>query len=140
MFQECTYHDSGADTQLLIAETWILVTVWELLALCLAVWIVIKHLRELRRPSTGWTVQDCFTVLNQTHLLTLQRLILCRSYLGILQILVLVEVFVLGSLLILGVRGYHAKLVAADEAAGMVTLEHARMSTGSDVQHGKRSE
>jgi len=47
--------------------TWILVTVWEVLALSLAVWIAVKHFRELRRHSTSGIIGDCFTVLMQTH-------------------------------------------------------------------------
>jgi hypothetical protein len=39
-------------------------TVWEVLALCLAVWIVVKHFRRL---PTGWTIEDCFTVLIKAH-------------------------------------------------------------------------
>jgi len=51
---------------LLIVVTWILGTVWEVLTLCLAVWIAIKHFREL---PTGWTIKDCFTVLIRSHVL-----------------------------------------------------------------------
>ncbi|KAG2352565.1 hypothetical protein BDR07DRAFT_834992 [Suillus spraguei] len=48
---------------------WILYTVWEFLALCLAVWIAVKHFRELRRPSTEGTIGDCFMVLMKSHVL-----------------------------------------------------------------------
>lgn len=52
----------------LVAVTWILGTLWEVLALCLAVWIAVKHFRELQRPPTGWTaVEDCFTMLMKSH-------------------------------------------------------------------------
>ncbi|KAG1856442.1 hypothetical protein F4604DRAFT_1798359 [Suillus subluteus] len=47
--------------------TWILGTVWEVLALCLAVWIAVNHLRELRRHPTNGIIGDCFTVLMKTH-------------------------------------------------------------------------
>jgi len=47
--------------------TWILATVWEVLALCLAVWIAVKHFRELRRHSTRGIIRDTFTILMQTH-------------------------------------------------------------------------
>jgi len=57
------------NAQLLITETWILVTAWEVLALSLAIWIVIQHLHELRRSSRGWTIRDCFAVLIKTHVL-----------------------------------------------------------------------
>ena len=53
--------------------TWILGSAWETLALSLAVWIAIKHFRELQRTSTGWAVQDCFTILMETHVLYFAR-------------------------------------------------------------------
>jgi hypothetical protein len=53
--------------------TWILSSAWETLALSLAVWITIKHFRELQRTSTGWAVGDCFTILMQTHVFYFAR-------------------------------------------------------------------
>jgi hypothetical protein len=55
---------------LMVSITWILGTVWEIVALCLAAWIAVKHFRELRRlgPLTGSTIGDCFTVLMKTHI------------------------------------------------------------------------
>jgi len=41
------------DTILLGSITWILGTAWEFLALCLAIWIAVKHFRELRSHSAG---------------------------------------------------------------------------------------
>ncbi|KAG2348147.1 hypothetical protein BDR05DRAFT_957795 [Suillus weaverae] len=60
-----------ADVQLLISMIWMLNTVWEVIALCLSVWIAVKHFRELRRlgPSTGSTIGDCFRVLIKSHVL-----------------------------------------------------------------------
>jgi hypothetical protein len=52
----------------LSAETWILGTAWEVLALCLAAWIAVKHFRELRRRSTGQAIEDCLTVLIKSHI------------------------------------------------------------------------
>ncbi|KIK35415.1 hypothetical protein CY34DRAFT_812198 [Suillus luteus UH-Slu-Lm8-n1] len=45
------------------------------LALCLSVWIAVKHFRDLRRlgPSTGSTIGDCFRVLIQSHVLYFAR-------------------------------------------------------------------
>jgi len=54
---------------LLMAEIWMLGTVWEVLALCLAVWIVVKHFCEIHRSSTGWVVENFFAVLIKTHVL-----------------------------------------------------------------------
>jgi hypothetical protein len=46
---------------------WILGTVWEIVALCLAAWIAVRHFRELRRRSTGPVIKTCMTVLIQSH-------------------------------------------------------------------------
>jgi hypothetical protein len=50
-------------------ETWIFGIAWEVLAIYLTLWVVVKHLRDLRRSSTGWTIGDCFKVLIKTHVL-----------------------------------------------------------------------
>jgi hypothetical protein len=70
----CNFNYKG-DAQLLFSMTWILNTVWEVLALCLSVWIAVKHFRDLRRlgPSTGSTIGDCFRVLIKSHVLYFAR-------------------------------------------------------------------
>lgn len=50
-----------------IIETSILGITWEVLALCLALWIVAKHVRELQQTSMGWTAGGCIAVLMETH-------------------------------------------------------------------------
>ncbi|OAX37023.1 hypothetical protein K503DRAFT_259856 [Rhizopogon vinicolor AM-OR11-026] len=62
----CLYDAGGS--LFLSGMNWILRLVWEILVICLAVWIAVKHFRELQRPSTGWAVGDYFTVLMKTHL------------------------------------------------------------------------
>lgn len=68
-------HLCGYDDTLLflIQVTWILGVAWEVLALSLAVRIAVKHFRELQRPSTGWAVSDCVTVLIKTHVFYFAR-------------------------------------------------------------------
>jgi hypothetical protein len=65
----CNYGYKG-DVQLLVPMVWVLGTAWEVLALCLSVWIAVKHFRDLRRlgPSTG-SIGDCFRVLIKSHVL-----------------------------------------------------------------------
>jgi len=58
---------------LLARITWISGSAWETLTLCLAVWIAIKHFRELRRTSTGWALGDYFTILMRTHVFYFAR-------------------------------------------------------------------
>ncbi|KAG2124384.1 hypothetical protein DEU56DRAFT_596763 [Suillus clintonianus] len=127
---------------------------WEVLALCLAVWIVIKHFCELQRQPRGWNIKDCFTVLIQTHVLYFVAFALTSSlklgnisqnmmndsivlYEGFIQIVTVVQLFVLGPRLILSVRVYHYQLLAdSDEGTAMTAIafqECSRESIGSDV-------
>ncbi|KAG1748920.1 uncharacterized protein EDB91DRAFT_1244726 [Suillus paluster] len=155
-----TYHCAaqGLDDSILIAKSWILTTVWEVLALCLAVWVAVQHFRELQRSSTGTTVRDCFTVLIKAHVLYFAAFVAVSCfnlgllspgvisesfpgglgvYNGILRIISLVQMFVLGPRLVLSIREYHATLVAtSDEGTGMSTIafqERLQVSTCSGV-------
>ncbi|KIK42796.1 hypothetical protein CY34DRAFT_752736 [Suillus luteus UH-Slu-Lm8-n1] len=154
----CGFED-GSQVQLLFSMIWTLNTVWEILALCLSVWIAVKHFRDLRRlgPSTGSTIGDCFRVLIQSHVLyfasfagvsCLQLIILSPDLAnsdpvgalilnGVLQILTVVQMFVLGPRLILSIREYHAKLVANSDADtnmnSIVFQAHVHISTSSTV-------
>lgn len=58
---------------LLVDITWIIGIGWEVLALSLAVWVAVKHLRELRQSSSGGILEDCFTVLIKTHVVYFAR-------------------------------------------------------------------
>lgn len=152
----CSY-DQEAYVSFLTSMTWILGTVWEVLALCLAVWIAVKHIRESHRPWTGWNVGDCFVVLIKTHVVYFTTFVavscLTLSYFsptladsssvadqiygGILQILWNMQMFVLGPWLILGVRGYNAKLVAESDSGADVTTvafqDRVYVSTSTSV-------
>ncbi|KAG2356883.1 hypothetical protein BDR07DRAFT_1491360 [Suillus spraguei] len=153
---QCWIHYAG-DELFLVSLTWIVGTVWEVLALCLAVWIAVKHFRELRRNSTGGIIGDCFTVLIKTHVLYFasfvvvscfqlindfspmadQNSINVQIYGSVVQIFEVVQMSVLGPRMILGVREYHAKLVAdSDAATGMSSIafqERVHISTSSSV-------
>lgn len=140
---QCIFSGGGGGVPLLNAVTWILTTVWEVLALCFAVWIVIKHFRELRQTPTGSTIGDCFMVLIRTHAfyfafftavscfnlgwlspnITGSDSVADAFYYGAFQIASVVQQFVLGPRLILSVRASNAKLVAnSDEGADMSTV------------------
>ncbi|KAG2114893.1 hypothetical protein BD769DRAFT_1778419 [Suillus cothurnatus] len=154
---ECTANFVG-DSLFLSSMTWILGTVWEVLTLCLAVWIAVKHFRELRQHSTSGIIGDCFTVLMKTHVSYFVSFlaISCfqigafsptisanlyslesQIYFGFSQIFLSVQLFVLGPRLILGVREYHAELVAnSDTATAMTSIafeERVHVSTSSSV-------
>ena len=166
----CGYSVDG-DAQFLSNMTWILGAVWEVLALFLAVWIAVKHFRELPRP-TKWAIGDCFTILVKTHVFYFarwgyklnairylfplklhssfsfvtflqiignytQNSMADEAYAGVLQIIQVVQMFVLGPRLILGVREYHARLVAhSDEGIGMASIvfqARIQITTGGGV-------
>lgn len=152
----CQYDYEGVD-ELLISMTWILCTIWEVLILCLAIWIVVKHFREVQQLSTGGTITNCFMVLTKIHMIYFIFSVIVFSiglgsfspkiynsssvgaevYNGVLEILLFVQMFVLGPRLILGVREYDAKLaVNSDSGPSFTTIifqERGLVSTGSYV-------
>ncbi|KAG2041312.1 hypothetical protein BDR03DRAFT_946184 [Suillus americanus] len=149
-----------ADMMYLTYESVISTAVWEILALFLAVWIVIKHFRQ---SPAGSTIGDCFTILLESHtfyflafaimtcftLGSLSSNITNSSpmerdiYFGVWAIAQMLQMFVLGPRLILSVRKSHAKLMArANGGTGMTSIAfHAggdvltggNASTGGDV-------
>ncbi|KAG2109071.1 hypothetical protein BD769DRAFT_107317 [Suillus cothurnatus] len=153
------YYVFEDDVQLFVSIVWMLNTVWEVLALCLSVWIAVKHFRDLRRlgPSTGSTIGDCFKVLIKSHVLyfasfvgvsclqfvSISPELLNSSSMGVQilnnarQILSVVQMFVLGPRLILSVREYHARLVAQSDAdvnmSSIVFEERVHVPTSSTV-------
>ncbi|KAG2037722.1 hypothetical protein BDR03DRAFT_371020 [Suillus americanus] len=151
----CTY-DTGT-AELPITMIWILSIIWEVLALCLALWVYVKHFRERSRSSAGKIVGDCFTVLIKTHMLYFVSFIVVSCfnsgylspslanslstgagvYYGVLEIMSFTQMFVLGPRLILGIREFNAKLVAdSDVGISMVTIdfqERVHESTVSSV-------
>ncbi|KAG1779126.1 hypothetical protein EV702DRAFT_1195641 [Suillus placidus] len=149
----CTY-DMGT-SELLITMIWILNIIWEVLALCLALWVSVKHFRERSRSSAGRTVGDCFAVLIKTHMLYFASFVVvscfnagylspslanssstvAEVYYGVLEIMSFTQMFVLGPRLVLSVREFNAKLVAgSDVRTSMTTIafqELVHESTGS---------
>lgn len=146
--------DFSGDSPHLSAITWILGTVWEALALYLAVRIAIKHFRE--RLSTGSIIEECFTVLIKSHVFyfasfaavaSFRISVLSRKlpngdstgaevYYGVSLISSLLQMFLLGPRLVLSVREHSAKLVAdSDEATTLTTIafEQVLVSTCDSV-------
>lgn len=146
--------DFEGNSFLLSAITWILGTVWEALALYLAVRIAIKHFRE--RLSTGSIIEDCFTVLIKSHVFYFASFAAVASfrisflspklpsgdstgaelYYGVSLISALMQMFLLGPRLVLSVREHSTQLAAdSDDATGMTTIafERALVSTGDNV-------
>ncbi|KAG2336661.1 hypothetical protein BDR05DRAFT_1005643 [Suillus weaverae] len=154
---QCVSEVDGGE-QLRMLEVYTLATVWHVLTLCLAIWIFVKHFRELQPPSTGQTfIGDCFTVLIKTQVLyfaffaaysclnigLLSPVILdstrtgAQIYWGILEFVTLFQMFVVGPRLILSVREYHAELLVnfdegTFEMPVIVFQGRLQVSTGSD--------
>jgi hypothetical protein len=137
-------------------ESLIPTATWEILTFVLAVWIVIKHFKELRQSPTGSTIGDCFTVLIKSHAFyfvafavvacfSLISLYVNASYwssagsfiTGILEIAQVLQMFVLGPRLILSIREYHAELVVRSDGGTCMTSIYfqagGNMLTSGDV-------
>ncbi|KAG2365566.1 hypothetical protein BDR07DRAFT_631237 [Suillus spraguei] len=115
------------DALLLDSIAWILGTVWEALALCLAVWVAVKHFLLMKTHMLyfmGFLAVSCLTLI----------LLLSPTLLTILEV---VQMFVLGPRLILGIREYHAKLMADSDAATIMTSiafqEQVYISSGRGI-------
>ncbi|KAG1809773.1 uncharacterized protein HD556DRAFT_1923 [Suillus plorans] len=72
---QCDYEGTSLP---LSAITWILGTVWEVLALYLSVRIAMNHFRE--RLSTGSIIEDCFTVLIKSHVFYFASFVAVASF------------------------------------------------------------
>lgn len=141
--RQCFENMSAEDARL-NAETTVPTTVWEILALCLAVWIVIKHFCELKKSRTGTNIRECLMVLMRGHILyfvvfvavscfnlgTLSPNLSPSSvgvgfYYGIGEVAQAMQMFVLGPRLILDIREYHAQLAEnSDEAICFTTIDY----------------
>lgn len=153
---QCNYDYEG-DARILNSMTWVLCTLWEVLSLCLAVWIAVGHFRELRRPLRTTTIGDCLTAVIKSHVVYFASFAVgscfalgflspklmnsnsvgTLTYHGILDVLSVVQMFVLGPRLILSLREYHAKLVAGSDAEtsmeSIVFQERVHIQTSSTV-------
>ncbi|KAG2368734.1 hypothetical protein BDR07DRAFT_1390040 [Suillus spraguei] len=144
---------------LLVGITWITGIAWEVLALCFAVWIAVKRIRELRQ-SGGGILGNLFKVLIKTHVIYFTSFVATscfqigyfsptlsanpysletQIYLGFSQIFMLLQTAVLGPRLILSVREFNATLVAdtdSDGGTGMNSIafrERVHITTGDGV-------
>lgn len=152
---QCTAKLEG-DSLLLLSMGLVLATIWEVFALCLVVWIAVKHFHQ---PQRAWlSIGDSVTELMKIHVFYFASIVAIscfrlvyvsptisedtyslgtQMYLGVLLIFELVQKFVLGPHLILTVREHHTKL-AADSDAGisvnsMVFQDRIHVSTSSSV-------
>ena len=93
---------------------------------------MIQYLFPLKLHSSFFFVTFFAIIGNYT-----QNSVTSDVYRGVLQIIQVVQMFVLGPRLILGVREYHARLVAdSDEGTGMASTvfqEQIQITTGGGV-------
>jgi hypothetical protein len=143
---QCVANNVGND-QLLLSTTWIMGSIWELFALCLAIWITVKRSRELR----PWKIEDRFLALMKTQVLffavftvtaclnigsifspaiSVSTSVAVEVYSGAVVILQFIQMFVLGPRLILSVRQYNARLaVNPDIDIGLQLLSRSAHTT-----------
>jgi hypothetical protein len=135
-------------------ESVIPTTVWEIFAFFLAVWNVIRLVRELRRSPTS-TIGEYLRILIKSHAFYFLAFaaVACFSlgalspsitnspsagsavYSGVWSIADALQMFILGSRLILSIRGFHAKVMAStDEGIGMASI--AFRATGDALTIG----
>ncbi|KAG1804720.1 uncharacterized protein HD556DRAFT_1477169 [Suillus plorans] len=148
----CGYTITGEDTQIPYTMVLALYPAWQIFVLFLTVWIVVKHFRELRRSSTGWIIGGWLAVLVQPHVIyaAVSCLVLgslspkissstsegALFYDYLVEIATILQMFVLGPRLVLGVREYHAKLVADSDAGTNTTIalqQRVHLSAGGSV-------
>ncbi|KAG2357138.1 hypothetical protein BDR07DRAFT_393459 [Suillus spraguei] len=152
-FYTCiTYSETNLN---LIYESLIPTSVWEILALFLTIWIVVKHFCELRQSPTGSSIGNCLKMLIESHTFYFLAFAIVASlrlgslsnvtnttsvgsavYSGIWSIAEVLQMFVLGPRLILSIREYHAKLVArADGETWMMSI--SALQIGEDALTGR---
>ncbi|KAG2158736.1 uncharacterized protein EDB93DRAFT_1245969 [Suillus bovinus] len=126
---------------LLVSMYWILAAIWEVLALCLVVWIAVKHFLLMKTHVlyfASFLAISCFELVYLSPTFSAdQYSVETQIYQGALQIFVLVQQFVLGPRLVLSVREHQSKL-AADSDAGismtsMVFQDRIHVSTSNGV-------
>ncbi|KAG1738361.1 uncharacterized protein EDB91DRAFT_1337037 [Suillus paluster] len=140
----CSYMSANGGEETYLITT----TVWEVIALFLALWIAVKHFHGLRRSSTGWTRGGWFTVLVQPH--AIYAAISCfllgrlsaevvkpfsaraQLYVGLIQISSVLQMFVLGPRLVLSIREYHAKTMGnSDIGTDISTISFQAVHTST---------
>lgn len=155
----CDVVFEGGDSTLMYTVTWILITAWEVVAVCLTAWIAVKHFRELRRHSGRDIVEDGLAVLMKSHVAYFASFVAASSfelgylspvvsmsntnslgpaiYAGVASIFSLIQLFVLGPRLILCIREHYARVEAESSAAiGLSSIafqERVHVQTSTSV-------
>jgi hypothetical protein len=139
----------------LIYESVIPTTIWEILALFLTIWVIIKYFREQKQLLTKG---NCFTILVESHVFYFLAFVAMTSftlgsvspgitysppytkrvmYYAALATAQMLQMFVLGPRLILSVRESYAKSVArAEGGSDMTSMTFDDVFTGKDTLNG----
>lgn len=135
---QCTSEGSQSSGILLLALPWVFYTTWAILGLSLAGWIAFRHSRRMKR----WSMNDRLTALIKTHMFyfIIFTAACCLNlgllspeisnftslgvdiYYGILEIVLFVQMFVLGPCLILNIREYDNNVAATSDAGIGISL------------------
>lgn len=129
---QCITRESQSSDSLIMATIWVFYTAWAILGLSLATWFAFRHFREIKR----WTTKDRLTALIKSHMIyfTIFTAVCCLNlgllspkisnfvyiggdiYYGVIEIILFVQMFLLGPYLILSIRKYNNDLTATSDA------------------------
>lgn len=129
---QCVSEVSQPSDSLIMGTTWIFYMAWAILGMSLAAWAAFRHFREIKQ----WTAKDRLTALVKSHMIyfTILATACCLSlgllspkipsflsmkgdiYYGVIEIILFVQMFLLGPYLILSIRKYNNDLTATSDA------------------------
>ncbi|KAG2054064.1 hypothetical protein BDR06DRAFT_425659 [Suillus hirtellus] len=143
---QCIGEGSQYSARLLVALPWVFYATWGILGLSLALWVAFRHFRETKR----WAIEDRLTALIKMHVIyfTIFSAAACLNlgslsprisnlasvgvdvYYGVIEIVLFVQMFVLGPCLILHVREYNDHLTTtSDGGIGIPLLSRSAPTT-----------
>lgn len=149
---QCAFNVEG-NIEILIALVWILTAVWEVLALCLSLWMAVKYFHDSRQLQQSTIVEvlmkshavyfasvaaiSCLQIGFLSPVIADSDSVWADLYDSLVEILMLVQMFVIGPRLILSVREHYAKIVADPDTATCMTSvafqQRVHVSTSSGV-------
>jgi len=143
---QCIGEGSQYSARLLVALPWVFYATWGILGLSLTLWVAFRHFREMKR----WAIEDRLTALIKMHVIyfTIFCAAACLNlgslsprisnfasggidvYYGVIEIVLFVQMFVLGPCLILHVREYNDHLTTtSDGGIGIPLLSRSAPTT-----------
>ncbi|KAG2107259.1 uncharacterized protein F5147DRAFT_774478 [Suillus discolor] len=133
----CGYTITGENTQIPYTMVLALYTAWQIFALFLTVWIIGGWLAVLVQPHVIYAAVSCLVLGSLSPKISSSASEGALFYYCLVEIATILQMFVLGPRLVLGVREYHAKLVADSDAGTNITTialqQRVHLSAGGSV-------